>query len=179
MSSTEKQQDDLASAAIRDFQEKQENKLPPNFSFQTSGEPSAIPQALRHFTFPFPQEDIVTVADRRVRIPKDPNQDTESLYSMLRQWVRNDPDHERYLAAMRARAASGSRGVYQKRKMPDVQQLQETIDIPEIQDNVREPTIDTHLPRWKALGKVRKETFKAMKAAGFESLKRRMTERPA
>lgn len=179
MSNSEKQQDCLASASMHDIQEKQEIKLPPNFSFRTSGEPSAIPQALRHFPFPFPQEDVVTVADRRVRIPRDPNQDTESLYSMLRQWVRNDPDYDRYLATMRAREASARRGVYQKRRMPDLQQPKVTIDIPEIQQNVPEPTIDTHLPRWKALGTVRRETFKAMKAAGFESLKKRVTEKPA
>lgn len=176
MSSSEKQQDDLASASMRDFKGKEEKILPPNFSFRTSGEPSAIPQALRHFPFPFPQEDVVTVADRKVRILKDPNQNKESLYSMLRQWVRNDPDYDRYLAAVRAREASSRSGLYQKRRMPDLQQPNESIDIPEIQQNIRNPTIETHLPRWKALGKVRRETFKAMKAAGFESLKKRMTE---
>lgn len=174
MSSSEKQQDDLA--PMRDLKEKEENKLAPNFSFRASGEPSVIPQTMRHLPFPFPQEDVVTVADRRVRIPRDPNQNKESLYSMLRQWVRNDPDYDRYLTAMRAREASPTSGLYQKRRMPDLQQPNEHMDIPEIQQNVRDPTIETHLPRWKALGKARRETFKAMKAAGFESLKKRMRE---
>lgn len=51
---------------------------------------------------------------------------------------------------------------------------EEIVTIPEIEAHVENPTLDTHLPRWKALGKRRRLEFERKKALGFQRLHKRL-----
>jgi len=82
-----------------------------SFNFKISGDVE-MPQSSTDFQFPnlvgqvdpSANEEIITVAGRRIRISTDPNFPEPSLYSLMRQWVRNDPDYEREMELMRVRA---------------------------------------------------------------------------
>lgn len=127
------------------------------------------------------------VRDRRILVMPRQGPDGSSLYALMREWVRNP-------ASIANAVASWNNQVTLERVpntlvpgthfQPDLAQphggdgecgLDETvITIPEIDAHVENPTLETHLPRWKALGKRRRLEFERKKALGFQRLYKRL-----
>lgn len=125
---------------------------------------------------------LLPVRDRQVVVLPRHSAPDPSLYMFMREWVQNSAS---IASAIATRNSQGVRGrvprlvpgtPFQSDQKPDVEDPQ-SIHIPSIENDVEKPTLDTHLPRWKALGKRRRLEFEQKKAFGFQRLKKRLQAR--
>lgn len=124
---------------------------------------------------------LVPVLDRHVLVTPVPGGScSESVYELMRDWVHGP---ESLGVALANREQQQQQGVFAFGLHPSgVRALEasrtrrdnklHTDDC--VMANQTEPTLDSHLRRWKALGKQRREEFQHRKARGFEKLGRRM-----
>lgn len=123
---------------------------------------------------------LVPLLDRHVLVTPAPGgSSSESIYELMRDWVHG-PESLGVALANRERQQQGSCGLHPLRVRASgasstIDQKPHTFHIDDsIMANQTEPTLESHLRRWKALGKRRREEFQHRKALGFEKLGRRM-----
>lgn len=118
---------------------------------------------------------LLPVGDRRVLVVPREGPECSSLYAFMREWVRNPASITSAIASRNNQAAlervpkliPGT--PFEPDQVTDVQ-----VTIPDIESHVENPTLETHLPRWKALGKKRRLEYEKKKALGFERLYKRL-----
>lgn len=124
---------------------------------------------------------LLPVRDRRILVGPRQGTDTPSLYALMREWVQNPASTAPEVASLTIQ--STLERVPGTLFQPAADQAQphggesvqeEIVTIPEIEAHVENPTLDTHLPRWKALGKRRRLEFERKKALGFQRLHKRL-----
>jgi len=127
---------------------------------------------------------LMPVRDRRVLVmPRQltsvEGPESSSLYALMREWVQNPMSVVAAVASWNSQVALERvprmvPGTLFVSCQPDKESSTETIIIPDIENNVENPTLETHLPRWKALGKKRRLEFERKKALGFQRLHKRL-----
>jgi hypothetical protein len=105
----------------------------------------------------------------------------EPMYVMMREWVQNPRSVG---AAVANRAASKQPTVLRPYSLGTGQvpstetgallKKLESIEVPDIVADVENASLETHMPRWKALGRRMQLEGEYQRAIGFERLRRRL-----
>lgn len=121
---------------------------------------------------------LLTSRDRNFLVTQ--GQDPEPLYALMREWVQNPTSVS---VATANRTAAGRPAKPRPCSLDDEEQCQkaaaileelERMVVPEIKAEVESPTMETHLPRWKALRARMRLQVEYQKAVGFNRLRRRL-----
>lgn len=125
---------------------------------------------------------LLPVRDRHVLVmPRHGSDDPLdlSLYAFMREWIQNPKSITAAVATRNSHVAHQQvpwlvpGRPFHQGEQPHVQDTG-SIPVPDIENDVQNPTIETHLPRWKALGKRRRLEFEQKKAIGFQRLYKRL-----
>jgi len=147
-----------------------------------------------------PASVLLAARDRNVLVTQGQEQG-DPVYVLLREWVQNPTSTS---AAVEARkrlkttgirpyslkkreAGAGAEDADDKRGNNDendddsnneraqaIKTELEAIAVPDVDDTTAEPTLDTHMPRWKAIGRKIRLEGAYEKAIGMDRLRRRL-----
>lgn len=149
-----------------------------------------------------PASVLLAARDRNVLVTQGQEQG-DPVYVLLREWVQNPTSTSAAVEARKrlkttgirpyslkkreAGAGAGAEDADDKRGNNDendddsnneraqaIKTELEAIAVPDVDDTTTEPTLDTHMPRWKAIGRKIRLEGAYEKAIGMDRLRRRL-----